>query len=580
MNSKQLRTVLTVTAGVILLWILSPLAGVRPRTPQVSGDPLQFNAARALEATGEFVAQCPERVFGSLESRPATGFLRDTLQTLGYEWDYLNVEGKIDGHKEVGRDILGYKAGPDPEIIAIVAHYDTAPTTVQGAADNGSGVGVLIELARILAERPARKSILIVFTDGGEWGMLGARDLARRYPERSRIAALLSLDHVDIGDLAELRLDETGLKRGFTPPWYRLLAFESAKAGGLPVQFSAGLEEHLDRTFYIPWTDQGPFLAEGIPAVNLSSRSVDSELSKAVYHSPNDTIDNLKPAGIKSFGIAAERIVRTLDALPSIPSGPADSFRLSSGLFLNPGIVGMLHWLLFVPLPLCIFFHLRNHSTGVPIREMGREILAYLATILPMLMFYMVILLIRVLKRLPSYELYPATAKDPILQEPAWGVLAVIAASGFIIGCICAGLYMFAFRKRPRRNFEASKTALLCLMLAVVAAALVYNSYWAVTVLALPCWIWSLVGKSLTWPGRLWHWLWISSAAIPGCLALWRIFSNLSPGSNFLWYLTLSLSNGLFSARGFILGTAAVALGIRFLVIQLHRGIVAANDQS
>jgi hypothetical protein len=570
MGTREWKTVLAVTAGTILLWVLSPLAAFSPPAPQVSGDPLLFNAPRALETTREFVLQCPERVFGSLESRPATGFLRDVLQNLGYEWDYLNVEGKINDSKEVGRDILGFKAGSDPEIIAIVAHYDTAPTAVQGAADNGSGVGVLIELARILSKNPARKSILIVFTDGGEWGMLGARDLALRYSERSRIAAVLSLDHVDPGDLAALRLEETGLTRGFTPPWYRLLAQASAGKGGLPVQFSEGLEEHLARTFYIPWSDQGPFLEAGIPAVNLSSRSVDRDRAEAAYHSPQDTIDHLKLSSVESFGFAAERIVRTLDALPSMPSGSGNAFRWNSDRFLGPAIIGLLHGILFVPLLFCIFFHLKNNSGRISWRNMARELLACLATLFPMLMLYLVILLFRVLTLLPSYDLYPATAKDPVLQDPAWGLIAGTAAGACIMGCLCAVLYIFAFRKRPRQNFAASRATLLCLMLLTVVAALLYNSYWAVTVLALPCWIWGLTGGGFSWRKRLLHWLWILSAAVPGCLALGYFAHGASPGSSFLWYGTLALSNGLFSARGFILGVAAAALGIRFLAIQLH----------
>jgi hypothetical protein len=570
MNPKQSRIVLIAIAGTALLWILSPLAGVRPPVEPVSGGPLLFNPARALEVTGEFVSQCPQRIFGSLESRPAAGFLRDTLQGLGYEWDYLNVEGRINGSKEVGRDILGYRGGADPEIIAIVAHYDTAPTTVEGAADNGSGVGVLIELARILSESPMRKSVLIVFTDGGEWGMLGARDLASRYPLRSRIAAVLALDHVGTGDLAALRLEETGLMRGFTPPWYRLLAAASAEEGGLPVQFSAGIEEHLARAFYIPWSDQGPFLAAGIPAVNLSSRSVDRDLAEAVYHSPRDTIGNLKVSSIERFGSAAERILRTLDALPSIPAVSADSFRLSSNLFLHPALVLLLHCLLFVPLPLSILFQLRHSGGTIRAGNIGREILAWLATFLPLLMIYLSILLLRMISLLPSYDLYPATAKDPVLQNPSWGLIAAIIAVAGITGAVCAGVYVYAFRKRHRQNFATSKTALLLLMLLVVLAALVYNSYWAVTVLTLPCWIWGLVGKAFAWPGRLLRWLWILSAGIPGSLALWHFFSGLGSGSNFLWYVALALSSGMFSARGFILGIATAALGIRFLVIQIH----------
>ena len=48
--------------------------------------------------------------------------------------------------------------------------------------DDGSGVGVALELARIFASMPLRHSLLIIATDGEEWGMLGAADFAVNYP--------------------------------------------------------------------------------------------------------------------------------------------------------------------------------------------------------------------------------------------------------------------------------------------------------------------------------------------------------------------------------------------------------------
>jgi len=570
MDSKQQRFVLIVIAGIFLLWILSPLAAFHPSTPSITTDPLQFDAVRAYGNIEDFVTQCPNRVLGSFESRHATGFLRDILEKLGYELDYMQFSGRIHSSKQVGRNVLGFKPGQDPEIIAIVAHYDAVATTIQGAADNGSGVGVLIEIARIMAERPTRKSILIVFTDGGVWGMLGSKDLATRYDGRNRISAVLSLDHVSIGDLAALRLDATGLMEGFTPPWYRMLALQAAQTAGLPVQSPAALREHFSRTLYIPWSDQGPFLASGTSAINLSSISVDPDLAKAVYHSPQDTIDNLRISSVESFGLAAEKIIRSLDALPSIPSDRQDSFLLGHNLFLGPVAIRLLHIILFIPLPLCIFFHTKNHSHSIRIKGMGREFLACLATLFPLLIFYLLLGLFRILRLLPVYELYPATTKDPVLQNPAWGILAGILVTVVIVAGLCAWLYVFAFRKRPLQNYFTSKTALLYLMLITIVPALLYNSYWAVTFLTLPCWIWCLLPKGSNGKKRLLHWILILTTAIPCCVVLWLFASPLHLGLNFIWYYTLALNAGLFTAPGFILGSAATVLGIRFMIIQLH----------
>jgi hypothetical protein len=570
MDSKQMRNVLIVMAGVLFVWILSPLFGFRQTDVSISTSPLQFNAARAYGSIEEFVTRCPNRIFGSIESRAASGYLGDELEKLGYETDYARLSARIIRHKEVGQNVLGYKAGHDSRIIALAAHFDTAETTEQGAMDNGSGVCVLMEIARVLSEAPPNRSLLIIFTDGGEWGMLGAADLASRYAERDRIAAVLSLDNVATGDLAALQLDETGMLKGFTPPWYRMLALEAAEKEGLPVQYTSGLREHLARTFYIPWSDQGPFLNTGIPAINLASLSVNRDYTKAVYHTPQDTVEKLKISSVESFGQAAERIVRTLDELPSIPRESMDAFRLGHALFLGPEIILLLHTIVFLPLPFCLFFYFRKHCSSMKLAGLGREILAYFATLLPFLIIYFLIVLYGKLRMLPMYALYPATAKDSILENPSWGILGGIFGTASIIAALCILFYMFGFRSYPKQVFNISKPFLLCLLLVTAILALLYNSYWAVTFLTLPCWIWGLVGHSRHSNKRILHWIWILAAGLPCFAILWLLGPRFGISLNLIWYQILALSTGLFSATGYILGAAATAIGIRFMVIQLH----------
>ncbi|MBN2318650.1 MAG: M28 family peptidase [Acidobacteria bacterium] len=570
MNAKQTRKVLIAIAGVLAAWILSPLFGFRQAPLSISSEPLSCDAARAHQTIREFVTQFPERVFGSFESRHSTGYLHDTLESLGYELDYTQFNARIAGRKQVGRNVLGYKAGRNPEIIALIAHYDTAATTVQGAMSNGSGVGVLLEIARILATNPTDRSILIIFSDGGEWGMLGALDLATSYAERDRIAAVLSLDYVAIGDLAALSLEETGLLKGFTPPWYRMLALRAAEEQGLPVLSASGFGEHMTRTFYIPRSDQGPFLNSGIPAINLGSRSVDRQKEQAVYHSPLDTIENLKTSSIEKFGLSAERIVRTLDALPDIPRESMDSYRLWHALFLGPNTIRVLHGVVILPLLFCLFYCIKNHHGRMNPAGILRELLAFIAASIPFLMIYFLIGLFRVLRMLPVYTLYPATAKDPVLDNPSLGVMGGIFGIAAIVAGLCILFYMFPFRNSPKQDFNISKPVLLCLTLITVILALFHNSYWAVTFLTLPCWIWGLAGPGRDWNKRLRHWIWFAAAGLPFLIVPWFLASSIGIDTSLIWYQVLALNTGLFSAPGYFLAAAAVALGIRFSVVQLH----------
>ena len=199
-----------------------------------------------------------------------------------------------------------------------------------------------------------------------------------------------------------------------------------------------------------------------------------------------------------------------------------------------------------------------------------RELLAFIAAFIPFLMIYFLIGLFRVLRMLPVYTLYPATAKDPVLDNPSWGVMGGIFGIAAIIAGLCILFYMFPFRSSPGPDFNISKPVLLCLTLITATLALFHNSYWAVTFLTLPCWIWGLAGPGRDWNKRLRHWVWFAVAGLPFFIVPWFLASSIGIDTSLIWYQVLALNTGLFSASGYFLATAAVALGIRFSVVQLH----------
>src|SRR5205085_10300763 len=53
--------------------------------------------------------------------------------------------------------------GPPGKALLIMAHYDTVEDS-PGAIDNAVGVGVLIELAHVLAAAPPAQPVMIAFT--------------------------------------------------------------------------------------------------------------------------------------------------------------------------------------------------------------------------------------------------------------------------------------------------------------------------------------------------------------------------------------------------------------------------------
>jgi hypothetical protein len=571
MDTKQKRIVLISFIAVLALWLISPILGShRSFNPTVDNSRLQFDAALAHQNMREFVSQFPRRVIGSAESRQSSGFLQKRFKDLGYAVTYAHFNAIVASHKQVGRNIYAFKAGRTPEIIAVMAHYDIAGTTGEGAMDNGSGVGVLLELARIMAANQTQRGILFVASDGEEWGMLGSRDFAETYPQRDKIAAVLSLDYVAVGDLASLTLGTAGQNRGYTPPWLRTLARTSAELEGLPIYEASGFAEHLQRAVPVSGTDQGPLVEAGIAAVNLGSGSRNAGQELEVYHSLGDVAGNLKPESFKPFGRAAERILLELDGMAAVPRESMGPLRAIGNVYLPSSLMIALQCLAFVPLVLIAWFHLANHGRNISTSRVQRELSSFLATATPFFLGWSALFVMVRLRRLPRYSLYPATPKDPVLSSPAWGPMAWIFGTALVSAIALYLLLRFLRDDGERQDFFVSKTINLLLFLALAVFALVYSPYWAATFLLLPAWIWGLIGPGKGYGDRAANRILMLAAGILYVVVACVQASQLCVGWNWIWYQVLALSTGMINWQAFVLTSAALALAIRFLAIQSH----------
>lgn len=126
-----------------------------------------------------------------------------------YVREYIRQElgrwGKVESHnfEQVGKKYqnlilnLASRQGDLAEnkpIILIGAHYDAVPGS-PGADDNASGVAVLLELARLFAEMPARLPVQLVAFDVEEYGMVGSGVYAEELKEKGQeIRLMLSLE--------------------------------------------------------------------------------------------------------------------------------------------------------------------------------------------------------------------------------------------------------------------------------------------------------------------------------------------------------------------------------------------------
>jgi hypothetical protein len=568
MNRTQVKIVMASAATVVLVWLLSPLLGDRTSDPALPDSASLFDAQRGFDATREFVTRHPRRVLGSLEARQSTAFFRSRLQPLGYEINYSHFDATIANRTEVGRNVLASRRGQLPEVLVIMAHYDTARPTVQGAMDDGSGIGVLVELGRVFSIDPPRHSLLLVASDGEEWGMLGARDLAETYPDRDRIAAVLSLDCVAPAELADLRLEVVGLERGYSPSWLRDLARKAAARERLPVLEPAGIREHFERALLIPLTDQGPLLCHGIPAINLWSRSIDRPLEERIYHSTDDTIDKLKVTSFEKYGRAAEGIVRSLDMLAPVERDMSAPFRVTAGRYLPVPVVTALHLLTFVPLVLGICFLWPNSRAQLNLARVTRESLILGGTLLPFASVYYGIVVVTRTGRIPIFSGYPPGPGDPILENPPWVVVTGLGVVLIVAVTACFFGVRFLSRKLPAPSFLLSRSLTLTVLMATATLGICYNSYWAVAFLALPAWLWVLTDRGRSLKSRLLKAALVVCAGVPWFALMGCSSRFLDVGWRLVWYGILALSTGMFSPVAYFLTAMTVAIGLRLAALQ------------
>lgn len=97
-----------------------------------------------------------------------------------------------------GQNVIARLEGSDPawarKAVLYTAHHDhfgivsdkNGDKIFHGAIDNGTGVAMLLELARVFAEAPPRRSILFATVDAEEQGLLGSQYLAEHPPLPAR----------------------------------------------------------------------------------------------------------------------------------------------------------------------------------------------------------------------------------------------------------------------------------------------------------------------------------------------------------------------------------------------------------
>lgn len=264
----------------------------------------------------------PDNIWNDLETLVGERYTnRDRELTRNYLIENLQNLGFLTSLQpfEQGINIIAKRPQDDPETetLLLAAHYDTVFNS-PGADDNGSGMAVLLEIARLFASQPTKKALEIVFFDQEETGLLGSfaftsqpeniqnlrhvivLDMVgyacrvegcQQYPAGLNVEPLLKANGVNSPNKGEFLVVVGEIQHRDLLESFQGISLTASKLNlppvvPLPVPLKGILTPDVLRS------DHAPFWYQNIAAVLVTDTA---NLRSPYYHQPSDTLANLDP---------------------------------------------------------------------------------------------------------------------------------------------------------------------------------------------------------------------------------------------------------------------------------------------
>ena len=452
--------------------------------------PPAFDEVGATQTARDLSAQFPTRTPGSIGADDAADWVAARLSSFGFRVQRDRFRAEVPGEGRVGlENVIAVSPGRSADVLVVMAHRDNLGLG-QGANDNASGTGALLELARGYglraapapgqARAPVSPTHTIVFlsSDGGAFGGLGAARFLDASPYRSRIAAAVNV--VAIGGRDTLRIELAG----DTPrtPDAVLVQTTAARIQGTGVEArrTSAAGQLIDLAFPFSLFEQAPFVGQGVPTVTITTAGARPPRPL------EDTLQRLDDRRIGQSGRALEAIVGSLD------EGVALARDTSSYVYLGPRIVQgwavklvlMTALLPFLLAAVDLFARCRRRRIALtPALRSFRSRLAFWLWVAAVFAF------------LGLAGAWPNVDRPPPPDTQVAGDWPVVAL-GFLAVLALAGWLVARERLLPRRPVSpeeelAGQTAAL-LVLAVLALLTVATNAFALIFLlpSLHAWLW------------------------------------------------------------------------------------------
>jgi len=252
------------------------------------------------------------------------------------------------------QNVVAMLPGRDPavrgEYVVVGAHYDHLGRSTEGALDpdeknavrkgaddNASGTAAVMELARLFAAAPARRSIVFVTFSGEELGLLGSEYYVEHSPlPLDSAVAMINFDMV--GRLRDDKLIVYGVATATELPALldsanvaatRVGGIASGSAARTPLRLTA-LGDGFGPS------DHSSFYAHNIPVLHFFTDLHED------YHRASDVVSKINAPGEARVVDVAERVIRSIADRPSrltfvrsTSPAPTASSRQGSDVYLG-----------------------------------------------------------------------------------------------------------------------------------------------------------------------------------------------------------------------------------------------------
>ncbi|MDW7671395.1 MAG: M20/M25/M40 family metallo-hydrolase [Bacillota bacterium] len=285
--------------------------------------PSSYTGEAAYEHVRYLSKEIGPRVASTDAELEATAYVFDQFEAMGYDPIVQPFTYVRQGQTRSSQNIIAVKPGRSDATVVVGAHYDSV-NRGEGATDNASGVGVMLEVASVLKDYPTHANVVFIAFGAEEVGLHGSRYYVNSLSDNeiAQTVAMINMDMVSgYGD----NLYAYSALNGAT--WVRDMALDIGWNQGIEIHSTVGL--YYDGATG-DWSDHRYFRDAGIPIVyfehwNWHFDPTDSwgienaerfEEFGDHYHTVNDTLEWVDKERMADVGRIVAPLVYELARTP------------------------------------------------------------------------------------------------------------------------------------------------------------------------------------------------------------------------------------------------------------------------